>query len=110
MKLEINPLAEQLDDYVLKCRAMAHRWQRVAATVSDTNRRGIVKAVDVTYQCDECLKVRLDTYSLPRLSLVRRRYQYHPEYRVKTPPGENRPQRGEFRAAYLARELKELLK
>lgn len=110
MKIEVDHRAEQLLDFALRCRAENHHWKREGESVTQTTRKGIIKEIEVSRRCLNCGGQRVDNYSLPRFELVKRRYWYAPEYKVKRKKGDPRLSKQHYVTAFLARELKELLK
>src|SRR5574338_950728 len=110
MKLNIDPRAEALDTYALQCRSENHHWKRVGELVVSTTRKGIVQEIQVDRVCPLCDTIREDIYKLPTFELVKRRYRAPASYRaVKMKGYTGRVSRQSYRAAYLARALKELL-
>lgn len=109
MKIKVDPRAESMDTWALQCRSENHHWTRTGEAASKVV-RGIIREIEVIRHCAKCDAHRTDIYSLPTFALLKRRYRYAPDFKLKVEKGEERPDRAAFRAAYLARELKDLFK
>jgi hypothetical protein len=106
VKIKLDPRAEQLPTMILRCRSENHHWTRVAEAAGNVV-KGVIHEIAVLRECGNCGALRHDLYALPTFELLKRHYTYPDGYRSTAAKGKLK--RHEYMAAYLSRELKELL-
>lgn len=111
MRIRVDARAERMLGTSLRCHAEGHAWVRTSEFVTATNRRGVITEIEVIRVCASCEAGRVETYSIPTFKLVKRRYAIPKEYRVTRVKGDptTKLRKQDYVAAYLSRELKELL-